>query len=194
MYMEQKDREDESESGQVNADRIVSVSDRLQTLQEMFPAIDEATLCDLLTSHDWDLALSFEAALALNCVKESAASASKRYSTELQLRVSACEGTDREDSIAALSVAPTAEPLLAQSSSAHNLRDIVLDAGHSDGSGKEIQEQVKVSRRGRQINLGSKFLAVPRIKVITTRRTDWCTEYTVIFRKVCFFADYAVIN
>jgi hypothetical protein len=185
--MELKDREDESESGQLNADRVVSVSNRLQTLQEMFPAIDEATLCDLLTSHDWDLALSFEAALALNCVKESATSASKRYSAELQLQqANEVEGIDGEDTNAILSVTPITEPLFSQSSSSHIVKEPLLETSHSEESDKRTQKQVNASR-GRKINLGNKFLTVPRIKVITTRRTDWCTEYTVIFRKVCFF-------
>jgi len=183
------ERED---SGEMNAEHVVSVTDRLQTLQEVFPALDAATLCDLLTSNDWDLTLSFEAALALSCITENSSGRSATEVAELQVNGIGEDGDGQgEDQMAQMLNASTKEEPL----SAENTFFTVVEHINKNSSGEAphpmeenkpdgVVPLVKVNRRGRHINLGSKFLAVPCVKVITSRRTDWCTEYTVIFRKV----------
>jgi hypothetical protein len=80
-------------------------------------------------------------------------------------------------------------PELEQYSSSSSSSGVSLVGLETDGTGHSLPTRKPLSekcpiRRGRQIALGNNFLAVPKLKVFATRRTDWCTEYTVNFRKV----------
>ena len=165
------------DSNRIEVENVVSVSESIATLEEMFPFIETSILIEILTGNNWDMNMSFEAALAYSATRDI---------LEHTNKVTAGEGV--------FSTIPAVEMLTKHGSEVLATppyritgpidiedKEALLDENIDPEVPMQVHPQI---RRGRAIQLGSSFLAVPRIRVVTTRRTDWLKEYTVYFRKI----------